>query len=210
MGKPKKERAGRKRLRAAFEKLHQERCANDAMEGDGDVSEGEADVRNEVVAAEGEAKESQRPTKVERKLKKVTGLLDKVGKATLGVKTKNMKRKAARVQNSAVFSFDAVLNELGEAEVDANKKAARRQLARMNMRKQSNRLRMMAEFNEKIREVHSNPEFLSNPLDTAMKVLEETLPEAPTRDALNEKWRKEQSLLNRGRKKRRPKWHDKV
>lgn len=209
MGKAQKERAGRKRLRTAYEKLKNE--SSDHAQASIPVSSlVDERIRHETAGAiPDEGDEPSKPSKFEKRLKKKSRWMERLEKGGLGVKKVSTKKENRTTRKRAMFSFESLMKELGDVDVAVQDKQAKRDKRQQDFSRHRNRCRMMAKFSKRISEVRNDPAYASDPFGAAMSFLESTLPAARTREEVDEQWRKEQRKLMKGRGRKRLGWHDK-
>lgn len=201
MGKARKERVGRKRLRDAFERLKRSKGTTSEPE-EGHNALGDAPGHLDGVR-------ELRQSRVDRKARKRLGLVQRLEEGPLGLRRVATKRQRPAARSRRAFSFELLLKELDNAHADEQQKQVSLKKMRLDFSRQKNRARMMAQFSRRMLEVHGDAAYCMNPLETTMMHLDKLLPMARTRGEVDEEWRKEQSKAMKAKGKKKPGWYEK-
>lgn len=198
MGKAQKQRAGRKKLREAYEKLRGQQLEV-SEQGTGLHSNNGNDAE---AGNPGKALHKARELKVEKRAQKRNALMEKLETKSLGIRKQAMKkkRKSSAIKMKA-FSFESLMSELGSIDKVLHAKAEKRNKRLRDFNRHQTRQRLMTEFSKKMCEVNNDPRYQADPLGAAMMFLEEKLPTARTREQVDDEWRKVQRRLEREKKK---------
>lgn len=200
MGKAQKQRAGRKKLRCAYEKLKNQQSE---VSQPGTVHHADNGVGAELTSPAA-GLQHLRAAKLEKRVKKRSVLMEKLEAKSLGIRKQAMEKKKRRsLMKVKAFSFESLLGELGDIEKVLQVKTEKREKRLRDFNRHRTRQRLMTDFSRKMCEVNSDPQYQADPLGTAMRFLEETLPTARTREQVDDEWRKLQRKVEKEKKKQK-------